>query len=811
MIIRELSLKPFAGVSDRAVSFEEGLNVVLGPNEAGKSTIVNAIRLGLFARTKYSKPEFNKVIKGYLPLTGGDTIQLGINFDSNDEHYKLEKSWGGSTFSKMVLPEGGLLSDEETVNDRLAKLLVLNEGVYQSTLIAYQAGMANTLKELDENSDTPADLISILRKAVYETDGVSVEKLRDLIEKEHKDLFEHWDIESDQPENSRGIENPYKRGVGRILKSYDGKEELKRDLADAISHENRIDELNAEIRTAQKKNAKLSKYVEKNSQIARDAAKRLQLEGKRKSSQADQRGFRSALREWPEIIDQIEATRKKKEKSLKLEGKLKEELDNATQYEKSKDLIRVFGTAKKKLTSLKREQRKLDGLKVIEEGDFDKLEDLHHEIERLITSLEAGKLSISFEAKKALSLDITEDFKDVIRRRVKAKSSLQISAGGRVGIRHDDWELLVRSGEVSMDELEEKIVQCKEDFQRTLDKLSFSSFEEAEDGYKAYSKQVEKVSNLEEQYEDSLEGQDYDELARLSKKSPKKEPERSLALVSKQLGKVESELAQLDEKNDDLYGQIEEWEDDYETIESLAELVTTTASIVSELGKKLKELEPLPDKVSDVDAFMDEFENKKEELAGIEEKIHNYRIEIAGLEGGASDVTSEVIAVVLKDAESQFINAMKEGDALRRIKEGYERIRATIDEKTFDPWIAHLEEIVAPLTGNRYRGTDLIEGDPTVAIRNDNVEVPFDALSMGTKVGLGLALRLAMSSYFLEGMDGFIVMDDPLIDLDPDRQKAAVKVIKGFAKEKQIIVMTCHPEHADMLGGNQILLKEPLE
>ena len=811
MIIRELSLKPFAGASDLTVSFEEGLNVVLGPNEAGKSTIVNAIRLGLFARTKYTKPEFNKGIRGFLPLTGGDTIQVGINIDSNDEHYKLEKSWGGSTSSRMVLPEGGVLSDEETVNDRLAKLLVLNEGVYQSTLIAYQAGLANTLKELDENFDTPADLISILRKAVYETDGVSVEKLGGLIERKHKELFEHWDIDSNQPENSRGIENPYRRGVGRILKSYYGKEELKRDLADAISHEDRIDELNAEIRIAQKKNAKLSKYVEKNSQVARDASKRLQLEGKRKSLQADQRGFRSALRKWPEIIGQVEANRKEKEKSLKLEGKLKTELDNNEQYEKNKELIRVYGTAKKKLTSLKREQKKLDGLKVIEEEDFDELEDLHHEIERLITSLEAGKLSVSFEAKKDLSLDITEDFKDEITRRVKAKRPLKISAGGRVGIRHDDWELLVRSGEVSMDELEEKIVQCKEDFQKKLDKLSFSSFEEAENGYKAYSKQVEKVSNLEEQYEESLEGQDYDELAKLSKKSPKLEPERSLALVSKQLGKVESELVQLGEKNEELYAQIEEWEDDYETIESLEDLVSSTGSRISELGKELKELEPLPGKVSDADAFMDEFEVKKQELAGIEEKIHNHRVEIASLEGGAPAVTSEVIAAELREAESYFENTMKEGDALRRINEGYERIRASMDGKTFDPWIAHLEEIVAPLTGNRYRGTDLIEGDPTVAIRNDNVEVPFDALSMGTKVGLGLALRLAMSRYFLEGLDGFIVMDDPLIDLDPDRQKAAVKVIKGFAKEKQIIVMTCHPEHADMLGGNQILLKELLE
>ena len=48
---------------------------------------------------------------------------------------------------------------------------------------------------------------------------------------------------------------------------------------------------------------------------------------------------------------------------------------------------------------------------------------------------------------------------------------------------------------------------------------------------------------------------------------------------------------------------------------------------------------------------------------------------------------------------------------------------------------------------------------------------------MGTKVGLGLALRLAMSKYFLEGSDGFLIMDDPLIDLDPERQEAASEYI----------------------------------
>ena len=44
MIIRDLRLRPFAGLADVKVSFEEGLNVILGPNEAGKTTLVNALK-----------------------------------------------------------------------------------------------------------------------------------------------------------------------------------------------------------------------------------------------------------------------------------------------------------------------------------------------------------------------------------------------------------------------------------------------------------------------------------------------------------------------------------------------------------------------------------------------------------------------------------------------------------------------------------------------------------------------------------------------------------------------------------------------
>jgi predicted ATP-dependent endonuclease of OLD family len=80
MILRELKLAPFAGLIDLQVVFQGGLNVVLGPNEAGKSTLVHALKMALFIPTQYDKKVYDQKIRPFLPLSGGDTIEVGLTF-----------------------------------------------------------------------------------------------------------------------------------------------------------------------------------------------------------------------------------------------------------------------------------------------------------------------------------------------------------------------------------------------------------------------------------------------------------------------------------------------------------------------------------------------------------------------------------------------------------------------------------------------------------------------------------------------------------------------------------------------------------
>ena len=54
-----------------------------------------------------------------------------------------------------------------------------------------------------------------------------------------------------------------------------------------------------------------------------------------------------------------------------------------------------------------------------------------------------------------------------------------------------------------------------------------------------------------------------------------------------------------------------------------------------------------------------------------------------------------------------------------------------------------------------------------------------------------------------------MLLDDPLVDMDPERQKAAAAALKAFATRRQLIVFTCHPATAALLGAQPIMLAAP--
>jgi uncharacterized protein YhaN len=66
-----------------------------------------------------------------------------------------------------------------------------------------------------------------------------------------------------------------------------------------------------------------------------------------------------------------------------------------------------------------------------------------------------------------------------------------------------------------------------------------------------------------------------------------------------------------------------------------------------------------------------------------------------------------------------------------------------------------------------------------------------EAYSRGTRDLFNLAARLALVDSLYENEKPFIILDDPFTALDDGKIKAALDLLKQFAKERQVIYFTC--------------------
>ena len=77
-----------------------------------------------------------------------------------------------------------------------------------------------------------------------------------------------------------------------------------------------------------------------------------------------------------------------------------------------------------------------------------------------------------------------------------------------------------------------------------------------------------------------------------------------------------------------------------------------------------------------------------------------------------------------------------------------------------------------------------------------------EVLSRGTRDQLYLCLRLALADEITQDSESLpLILDDPLVNFDDARLKAALEMLSQVAKKRQVILLTCHGEQAGLLDG----------
>jgi DNA repair exonuclease SbcCD ATPase subunit len=247
------------------------------------------------------------------------------------------------------------------------------------------------------------------------------------------------------------------------------------------------------------------------------------------------------------------------------------------------------------------------------------------------------------------------------------------------------------------------------------------------------------------------------------------------------------------------------WTDKYQTQHKLLESLVEIQALIKTGEKTLGELPAVPEGFATPDAFLEELANREAENEDRPERLKDLATRQQALRDAIGDRSATELAEEAERLEQAFERVLHEGRT-------YERILAVLDEvereQKTDPlagFTAKVTEWFRQITG----GQDALEfaSDLPTQVTRGSVELTPDLLSQGGGAALALVLRLALAEVHLGERPGFIVLDDPLVDLDVERRERAKVLLREFAAKHQVIFITCHEPHAAGLGEPSVLTR----
>ena len=142
MIIKNLNLKNFGQFCGKQFEFSDGLNIIYGPNEAGKTTMYHAIGALLFGLDKQrGRAARTDTYTTYQPWVNKTWYEGGLKFESGGKLFSLERNFYHNEKAVSLICETD--GEELSVEDGDLEMLLgdMNGELYFNTAAAGQLKM----------------------------------------------------------------------------------------------------------------------------------------------------------------------------------------------------------------------------------------------------------------------------------------------------------------------------------------------------------------------------------------------------------------------------------------------------------------------------------------------------------------------------------------------------------------------------------------------------------------------------------------------------------------------------------------------
>ena len=788
MKIKNISCTQFAGINNRDVAFSDGLNVVYGKNESGKSTLVNLISRTLFQDAKLDKRSDRDFMNLYFPgqtkghKVTGDFVDGKITIEGKDGTYTLSKEWGDDPRYTLETPTG-IIRDANKIKDILDQLLQYGEGVYSDMLFSSQRNTdasLQTILDASKKTDAKREIVDAVSKAFAESDGVSIEVIEQRIDEKIEEIAgKHWDFEKSVPVRKAGR---WLRDLGEILEKYYALQKAKeqRDKIEALESEldkaiREYNEAEEDVRSAEEAYNTFSKYSGK---LAARKAKEQLI----KQAEGNIDKLRKDLADWAKCDKNLKIAR-----PLQIEKKNREVEDK---YRKAKELHDEI-TVKEKSIS---------GKNCPEDDEIARAEKAEREIQRLENKLRGMNITAAIQmlngnnieivsVRTGKPLDLTDgiaDINEAVIVRIPGVMEMQLSPA--------DVDAESVNGEIIKQEKVLRDICAKYD----VDSVN---------ALKKLSKEITTVKNDIELSENKLNiilnGTSYEEL----KKSADKIVDEPMAK-----DEIDKEISSLCKNGDiEKYITVEEtrfntFKKEYTNTSDLKGRISNEEKELEKMRASLDELKDIPGeylKIGDPEKKLKELRDDLKEAQECYNDSLVQKSECSTKLESYKDSLQNNPAEEVEKAEREFNEAKDLLNHWLHIKEVFIELKESIKNNPMKDIADSFAHYLSVISDGRV-STELPDADKlNIEIFSSDKLLDYGKLSEGTKETVSLAFRLAVLDHlFPDG--GVIVFDDPFTDMDDDRTKQSCALIKECAARHQVIFLTCKEECAEMLGSNVI-------
>lgn len=255
MILRRLQVQGFRGLRDAVVDFAPGLNVVRGPNEAGKSTLQAAIVALLFEDPGSTAGR----IEG-LRSWGARTLPVLSGHLADDQGEQVLVKDFENRRAELQLSDGTTITDRRRVNDEVAKLArTPDERVYVATACLLQQQWARVT--------AGAQVQELLQQALTgAAEGVAAEAIIRKLDGAITDL-------------ERGVKRHAPVNPGAIAVAEAALQKVEEELATARAEAASREHAAADLQRAQQRITEIDGDLASLTQLQERAAQGLKLEG----------------------------------------------------------------------------------------------------------------------------------------------------------------------------------------------------------------------------------------------------------------------------------------------------------------------------------------------------------------------------------------------------------------------------------------------------------------------------------------------------------------------------------------------------